>query len=118
MSWFVQIGDHQQILYHADRPTYAFSTGKGNDKNWRKEPVWNPITIEVPTRPIREFEIWMKNPVHINMNLLFLHDYSKKILENFFLESVFLKHLCEKRSVFVAINVYSIILIYKHSMKV
>ena len=116
MSWFIQIGDNRQILYHADRPNYSFSIGKGEDKSWRKCPIWHPITIEVPTRPIKEFEIWMNNPVHINMNLLFVHDIEKTVLENFFLESVFLKHLCKKKSVYVSVDVYAIILVYKHAM--
>jgi len=116
MSFYIKIGDHRQILYYADRPIYSFSVGTGVDKSWRKNPVWSPITIEVPTRPIREFELWIKNPVKIDMNLLLVHDSGKRVLEDHFLEGVTMSHFCEKRAIYASVNVYSIILVYKHAM--
>ena len=112
--WHMYLDDQGQLLYYAERPSYSFSrTSNKGKKIFQKDPIWWPIQIEFPTRPIVVFEKWIITPTA--KNVLLTYSLSKRVVEKYSLEGATIDHVISKQSRVLGVPVLIGTIRYKFS---
>lgn len=62
LAWHLQFDNQQQFLYYAERPRGTFKEGQ-------KEPEWNKIQVEMPTRIMDATQEWLDSKSGIDVIL-------------------------------------------------
>ena len=70
--WQLLLDKQAQVLYYAEHPSFRFfHLDKKGKKIWDKKPIWLPICIEFPTKPIDAFQEWINKSGSKDIILLY-----------------------------------------------
>lgn len=121
INWFLSFADSdEQLLYYVDRPYYNFKFNevKKNNKTILSPspPIWRPILIEMPTRPLASTHRWISNNGKSNF-WISAYGLDGNLIEKWFIQGgrVYSKFVKMGRT--VDINVISIVSKYDWARK-
>ena len=113
LAWYIKIGNafhdlrlERQFLYYAEKPHHHFVEGK-------PKPIWDPITIEIPTRTMDSTKAWLASKDKIDITLEFNDQQKDKILAQWVLKSVEKVKIGIRKSKVVDQDIIYVLMVYE-----
>lgn len=98
LHWCMKLFDMEEVqaVYHFERPTYKFiskETREGNKTvlDAKPDPIWNPIAIEIPTRPLPKIQEWIDFSTLKDIEVMCI-DTDGNVLEKWILKEVTIRN--------------------------
>jgi len=113
--WYLDVDNEHQLLYYSDKPSFHYSCKKDGKTVYLKNPIWSPIRVEFPTRPLSKFYNWIKDPCPKGICLTY--NVLDKVVEKYLIEDVVPSNLASSISLIMNDYVFSVVLSYKYSRR-